>query len=49
MQTLVNRLKAGAPAALSVRRDLWNTGWSFAMIAGLLAAEWLARRYWGLR
>ncbi len=50
IQTLLERLKAGAPAAaLAVRHDLWNTGWSFALIAGLLAAEWLTRRYWGLR
>jgi len=49
-QTLIQRLTAGAPiAALAVRQDLWNTGWSFALIAILLAAEWLTRRYWGLR
>jgi len=50
VQTLIDRLAAGAPvAALAVRQDLWNTGWSFALIAILLAAEWLTRRYWGLR
>ena len=48
--TLVDRLRAGTPmAALAVRRDLWHTGWSFAVIAALLAAEWLLRRRWGLR
>ncbi len=48
--TLVDRLRTGAPAAaLAVRRDLWHTGWSFAIIALLLAAEWLLRRSWGLR
>ena len=42
--------RRGAPAAaLAVRHDLWNTGWSFALLAGLLAAEWLTRRDWGLR
>jgi uncharacterized membrane protein len=48
--TLVDRLRTGMPAAvLAVRRDLWHTGWSFAVIALLLAAEWLLRRTWGLR
>ncbi|PYR91149.1 MAG: hypothetical protein DMF84_17735 [Acidobacteria bacterium] len=48
--TLVDRLRTGVPAAaLAVRRDLWHTGWSFAIIALLLAAEWLLRRSWGLR
>jgi uncharacterized membrane protein len=48
--TLVDRLRTGAPAAaLAVRSDLWHTGWSFAIIALLLAAEWLLRRSWGLR
>jgi uncharacterized membrane protein len=43
-------LKASLPAAaLAVRRDLWNTGWSFAMILVLLGAEWVLRRRWGLR
>ena len=47
---LVAHLDAGAPAALlAVRRDLWHTGWSFAILAGLLAAEWLFRRASGLR
>ncbi len=48
--TLVERLRAAAPvAALAVRRDLWHTGWSFALIALLLGTEWLLRRRWGLR
>jgi hypothetical protein len=47
---LLDRLQAGAPAAaIAVRRDLWHTGWSFAVLAGLLAAEWLFRRASGLR
>jgi hypothetical protein len=47
---LVARLETAAPAAvLASRRDLWNTGWSFAVLAGLLAAEWLFRRASGLR
>jgi uncharacterized membrane protein len=47
---LLDRLNAAAPAAvLALRTDLWHTGWSFAILAGLLAAEWLSRRAWGLR
>jgi uncharacterized membrane protein len=47
---LVEALQAAAPpAALAVRRDVWHTGWSFAAIIALLAAEWILRRRWGLR
>jgi uncharacterized membrane protein len=47
---LVDRLQGAAPGAvLALRRDLWHTGWSFAILAALLAAEWLTRRAWGLR
>lgn len=47
---LLSRLDAGVPSAISaLRRDLWHTGWSFAVLAGLLAAEWLFRRASGLR
>lgn len=47
---LLARLEAGAPAALlAERRDLWHTGWSFAVLSGLLACEWLFRRASGLR
>jgi hypothetical protein len=47
---LVDALRANVPAAaLSVRRDLWHTGWSFASILLLLSAEWLLRRRSGLR
>jgi hypothetical protein len=47
---LVEALRAGVPAAaLSVRRDLWHTGWSFTVILLLLSAEWLLRRWSGLR
>jgi hypothetical protein len=48
--SLVDRLNANAPmAALALRKDLWHTVWSFAVIAALLGAEWLTRRWWGLR
>ena len=33
VQTLIDRLKAARSGRARVRRDLWNTGWSFAMIA----------------
>jgi uncharacterized membrane protein len=47
---LVDRLNGAAPAAmLALRKDLWHTGWSFAILAALLAAEWLTRRAWGLK
>lgn len=47
---LLDALLAAAPAAaLAVRRDLWHTGWSFAVILLLLGAEWVLRRRFGLR
>jgi uncharacterized membrane protein len=47
---LLGRLRTTAPeAALMARPDLWHTGWSFAVLAVLLAAEWLYRRASGLR
>ena len=50
IDSLPDRLRAAVPAAaLSVRRDLWHTGWSFALIVVLLGAEWVLRRRWGLR
>jgi len=50
VNALLARLDESAPAALlALRKDLWHSGWSFAILAGLLAAEWLTRRRWGLR
>lgn len=47
---LPGMLKAGVSAAApTVQRDLWHTGWSFAVILALLAGEWILRRTWGLR
>lgn len=37
------------PDSEPVRRDLWHEPWAFALIVGLLAAEWILRRTWGLR
>ena len=46
----VAALQSAAPAALmSARRDIWHTAWSLLLIIGLLSAEWLLRRKWGLR
>ena len=43
-------LRASLPAAaLAVRSDAWHNAWSFALLIGLLSAEWLLRRRWGLR
>jgi hypothetical protein len=41
-------LDARADAGTPEPRDLWHNGWSLALIIGLLAAEWLARRRAGL-
>ena len=50
LDTLGDMLKALVPAGeLSIRRDLWHNGWSFAAILALLSAEWVLRRRWGLR
>ena len=47
---LVKALEAGAPAALlAAQKDLWHNAWSLLFIVGLLAAEWILRRRWGLR
>jgi uncharacterized membrane protein len=47
---LTQDLRTAVPAAiLSVQRDLWHTGWSFAAILLLLAGEWLLRRQGGMR
>ena len=31
------------------QRDLWHEPWAFALVIGLLSAEWVLRRRWGLR
>lgn len=38
-------LESGNP----VLQDLWHQPWAFVLVAGLLSAEWLLRRRWGLR
>ena len=39
-----SRVDAGTPE----QRDLWQNGWSFVALVGLLGAEWLLRRRAGL-
>lgn len=47
---VVRTLTTVAPSALEpVRRDLWHQPWAFALVIGLLAAEWGARRASGMR
>jgi uncharacterized membrane protein len=49
-QALAGSLSAGVPAArLALQRDLWHNAWSLLLIVGLLTAEWILRRRWGLR
>lgn len=47
--TLPDILKASVAETLTTSRDLWHNGWTFAALVGLLAAEWILRRRWGLR
>ena len=37
------------PNAEPAQRDVWHEAWAFALVSGLLAAEWVLRRRWGLR
>ena len=47
---LVPALRSSAPRKTEPeRRDLWHEPWAFALVIGLLAAEWILRRRWGLR
>jgi uncharacterized membrane protein len=47
---IVPALNSTAPrTAEPQRRDLWHEPWAFALVIGLLSAEWVLRRRWGLR
>ena len=47
---IVNWLQETSPQqGAPERRDLWHEPWAFAVIIGLLSAEWILRRRWGLR
>lgn len=39
---------AGDGAAVTEQQDLWHNVWVLSVLLALLAAEWLARRRWGL-
>lgn len=43
-------LEEGAPASGQLEpHDLWQQPWLLALVVGVLAAEWILRRRWGLR
>jgi uncharacterized membrane protein len=43
-------LAAAAPRAADLEpHDLWQAPWAFALVIGILGAEWSLRRRWGLR
>lgn len=47
---VVSALKTAVPQnAAPEIRDLWHEPWAFALVVGLLSAEWILRRRWGLR
>jgi hypothetical protein len=46
----VDALSSTEPDTLEPeRRDLWHQPWAFVLVIGLLAAEWILRRAWGMR
>jgi hypothetical protein len=48
--TLLPALETAEPhQAAPERRDLWHEPWAFALVVGLLSAEWVVRRRWGMR
>jgi uncharacterized membrane protein len=47
---VVTSLASGIPQTVEPeRRDLWHEPWAFALVIGLMAAEWVLRRIWGMR
>jgi uncharacterized membrane protein len=47
---VANWLRTATPQdAAPERRDLWHEPWAYALVVGLLSAEWILRRRWGLR
>jgi uncharacterized membrane protein len=47
---IVPALRSSAPRATELeRRDLWHEPWAIGLVIGLLSAEWVLRRRWGLR
>ena len=41
--------ETSAEAPQPEQQDLWNNSWMLALIIGLLSAEWVLRRRWGMR
>jgi uncharacterized membrane protein len=50
VERVVDALSSTEPDTLEPeRRDLWHQPWAFVLVIGLLAAEWILRRAWGMR
>ena len=48
--SIVSALRSSTPRNQEPeRRDLWHEPWVFALVIALLSAEWMLRRWWGLR
>ena len=43
-------LESAVPTAIEpAQRDAWNEPWAILLVIGILSAEWMLRRRWGLR
>jgi uncharacterized membrane protein len=50
LSRIVDGIGARGPADAPLReRDAWHAPWILGLLTGLLAAEWVLRRKWGLR
>jgi uncharacterized membrane protein len=50
VERLLSAVSSSVPQTLEPeRRDLWHEPWAFALVVGLLGAEWIIRRSWGMR
>lgn len=49
LDSLPARLQQAAGAPELREQELWHRPWVFMLLAGLLSAEWMLRRRWGLR
>lgn len=50
IESVLNELsKTPASQLEPVRRDLWHTPWTLAVVLLALSAEWILRRLWGMR
>jgi hypothetical protein len=49
-EQIISGLRSSTPkTAEPERRDLWHEPWALGLVIALLCAEWMARRFWGLR